>query len=121
MKKATKSWMAENISPAFTVTRESCFYCNQGGHWKRKCPKYLKDLKNDFVASTLGIYVIEINITSSSFSVLDTGCVSHICSNVQGLRRTRELGKGEVDLRVGIGARVAALAVGTYVLSLYQD
>ena len=42
----------------------------------------------------------------------------HICSNVQGLKRTRELAKGEVDLRVGNGARVAALAIGTYVLSL---
>ncbi|KAL0439194.1 UNVERIFIED_CONTAM: Retrovirus-related Pol polyprotein from transposon TNT 1-94 [Sesamum latifolium] len=97
---------------------QKCFYCNQGGHWKRNCPKYLKDLKNGSVASTSGIYVIEINITSFSSWVLDTGCVSHICSNVQGLRRTRELEKGEVDLRVGNGARVVALAVGTYVLSL---
>ncbi|GJZ22270.1 retrotransposon protein, putative, ty1-copia subclass [Tanacetum coccineum] len=22
-----------------------CFYCNTNGHWKRTCPKYLKDLK----------------------------------------------------------------------------
>ncbi|GKC93202.1 retrotransposon protein, putative, ty1-copia subclass [Tanacetum coccineum] len=22
-----------------------CFYCNTKGHWKRSCPKYLKDLK----------------------------------------------------------------------------
>ncbi|KAL0430373.1 UNVERIFIED_CONTAM: Retrovirus-related Pol polyprotein from transposon TNT 1-94 [Sesamum radiatum] len=37
---------------------------------------------------------------------------------LMGLKRTRELGKGEVDLRFGNGARVAALAIGTYVLSL---
>ncbi|GKE89846.1 retrotransposon protein, putative, ty1-copia subclass [Tanacetum coccineum] len=23
-----------------------CFYCNTKGHWKRSCPKYLKDLKD---------------------------------------------------------------------------
>ncbi|KAL0405227.1 UNVERIFIED_CONTAM: hypothetical protein Slati_3836600 [Sesamum latifolium] len=31
---------------------QKCFYCNQGGHWKRNCPKYLTDLKNGSVAST---------------------------------------------------------------------
>ncbi|KAL0345453.1 UNVERIFIED_CONTAM: hypothetical protein Sradi_4376600 [Sesamum radiatum] len=33
---------------------QKCFYCNQGGHWKRNCPKYLKDLKNGSIASTSG-------------------------------------------------------------------
>ena len=55
--------------------------------------------------------------TSTSW-VLDTGCGSHICINVQGLRGSRTLAKGEIDLRVGNGAKVAALAVGTYHLSL---
>ncbi|KAK8633903.1 hypothetical protein V6N13_014737 [Hibiscus sabdariffa] len=36
----------------------------------------------------------------------------------QELHMRRNLAKGDVDLRVGNGARVAALAVGTYVLSL---
>ncbi|KAK8593700.1 hypothetical protein V6N12_045775 [Hibiscus sabdariffa] len=36
----------------------------------------------------------------------------------QGLHLRRNLAKGDVNLRVGNGARVAALAVGTYVLSL---
>ncbi|KAI5411575.1 hypothetical protein KIW84_056585 [Lathyrus oleraceus] len=35
-----------------------------------------------------------------------------------GLKRSRDLAKGEVDLRVGNGAKVVALAVGTYVLTL---
>ena len=50
--------------------------------------------------------------------VLDTACGSHICTNVQGLRRSRKLDRGEVDLRVGNGARVAAVAVGTFELVL---
>ena len=33
---------------------------------------------------------------------------------MQGLKKSRKLAKGEVDLRVGNGARVAALAVGAY-------
>ena len=38
--------------------------------------------------------------------------------NVQELQRSRSLAKGKIDLRVGNGAKVAALAVGTYYLSL---
>ena len=37
---------------------------------------------------------------------------------MQGLRRTRRLAEGKIDLRVGNGARVAALSVGTYDLVL---
>ena len=37
---------------------------------------------------------------------------------MQGLKRSRQLKKGEVDLRVGNGAKVAALAVGSYELTL---
>jgi len=55
--------------------------------------------------------------TSTSW-LLDTRCRSHICTDVQGLRTSRALAKGEVNLRVGNGAKVAALAVGTYVLTL---
>ena len=35
-----------------------------------------------------------------------------------GLKKSRKLAKGEVDLRVGNGARVVALAVGIYTISL---
>ena len=37
---------------------------------------------------------------------------------MQGLRNRRTLTEGEVDLRVGNGARVAALEIGDYSLSL---
>ena len=49
--------------------------------------------------------------------VLDTGCGSHICTSVHGLQKRRNLAKGDIDLRVGNGARVAALTIRTYVLS----
>ena len=66
--------------------------------------------------------MIQTNLSLSTLFldswVLDTGSGVHICTNVQGLKRSRSLAKGEVYLRVGNGARVAALAVGTYDLSL---
>ena len=68
--------------------------------------------------SAPGIYVIEVNLSSSLSWILDTGCGSLICVNVQELEKSRSLMKGEVNLRVRNGARVAALAVGTYVLTL---
>ena len=37
---------------------------------------------------------------------------------MKALRNSRGLTKGEIDLRVGNGAKVAAIAVGTYYLSL---
>ena len=68
--------------------------------------------------TTSGIYVIQVNLSTSTSWVLDTGCGSHICVNVQGLKQSRKLAKGEVDLRVANGARVAALAVGNFELTL---
>ena len=68
--------------------------------------------------SDSGIYVIKVNLSISTSWVLDTGCGSHICINVHELLESRKSAKGEVDLRVGNGAKVATLALGTYHLSL---
>ena len=97
-----------------------CFHCNEKGHWKRNCKKYLEDKKKGIAPTSSGTYVIEVNVTSASSTswVLDTGSASHICANVQGLKRSRKLAKGEVDLRVGNRAKVAALAVGTFEIPL---
>ena len=96
-----------------------CHYCKKPGHWKRNCQAYLENLKlNKVQNSDTGIYVIEVNLSTSTSWVLDTGCGSHICINVQELQRSKTLAKGEVDLHVGNGAKVSALVVGTYYLSL---
>ena len=56
------------------------------------------------------IFVVEVNMSDPTSWVLDTGCGSHICTNDSGLKDIRTLAHGEVDLRVGNGANIAALA-----------
>ncbi|KAK8669752.1 hypothetical protein V6N13_107176 [Hibiscus sabdariffa] len=109
------------LKPKGGISKEGkCFHCETSGHWKRNCPVYLEEVKKAKAvgASVSSIYVIDVHMSTSSSWVLDTACGSHICTSVQGLHMGRNLAKGDVDLRVGNGARVAALAVGTYVLSL---
>jgi hypothetical protein len=79
-----------------------------------------KKKKKGSETSTSGINVIEINIALSSSEswVFDTGSMIHTCKSLQGLSETRRFARGELDVRVGNGAKVAALAVGTYHLSL---
>jgi hypothetical protein len=109
------------LKPTGGVTKEGkCLYCGKIRHWKQNCPKYLKDKKNEIVASTSVIFVIEISMSTSTSWILNAECGSHICTDVQELRMSEELAKGKVDLRVGNGAKVAALAVGIYILILHQ-
>ena len=69
--------------------------------------------------SSSSIYVIEVNTVSrDNLWALDTGYGSHICNDMQGLRSSRKLTKGESDLQINNGARVAVVAIGTYVLNL---
>ncbi|GKB15479.1 hypothetical protein Tco_0849402 [Tanacetum coccineum] len=66
------------------------------GHWKHSCPKYLKDLKDEKVKKGVhsGMYMIELHNTTTSDSwVLDTGCGTHICAILQGLKENHTCDK----------------------------
>lgn len=69
-------------------------------------------------AFTSGLFVIENNLTSTPLWVLDTGCGSPLVNDVHGLRRSRRLAKGALEVHVGNGARVSALAVRSHSLHL---
>ena len=44
--------------------KTECFYCKGNGHWKRKCPEYLVDKKDDKVNKGIfGIQVIDVCLT----------------------------------------------------------
>ncbi|GJX88450.1 retrotransposon protein, putative, ty1-copia subclass [Tanacetum coccineum] len=63
------------IAPISDPKEAACFYCNTKGHWKRSCPKYLKDLKDGKVkkGSLSSMFRIELHNTTTSDSwVLDT-------------------------------------------------
>ena len=104
-----------------TSTKDICFHCGQDGHWKRNYKAYLES-KNKVACdapSSSGIYVIMLNTVSLyNIWVCDTSCGSYIWFDMQGPRNSRNLTKGESNLRIGDGARVAAVAIGTYVLNL---
>ena len=77
-------------------------------------------VEEPFTSGTLVIHITEIFLADSYVNswVFDTGSVAHICNSMQGLTKSRSIGRGEVDFRVGNNARVAAVAVGTMQLHL---
>src|SRR3954464_4105478 len=101
-----------------------CFYCKGEGHWKRNCPKYLKDKKAGKVVKRdegiFDIHIVNLFLTSvgNTSWILDTGSVAHISNSIQGLRNKRCLLRDEVTMRVGNGCQVEVLAVDMMHLSL---
>jgi hypothetical protein len=67
--------------------------------------------------NVINITKINIAITSSESWVFDIGSMIHTCKSLQGLQRKRRFSKGELDVHVGNGAKVAVMAVSTCHLS----
>ncbi|VFQ91643.1 unnamed protein product, partial [Cuscuta campestris] len=117
-KPKSKSTSSATQKPIGGVAKGKCHHCGKAGHWRRNCKTYLTTKKKEGTTFSSEVYVIEVNMSISSSWVLDTGCGSHICTTMQGLKQSRRLARGEIELRVGNGAPVAALAIGTYSLVL---
>jgi hypothetical protein len=116
-KKKRKRWTTPMGKGKEKVSDEECFHCHKKGHLFRNCNKYLKEQKKKgSETSASGINVIEINIAVSSSDswVFDTESMIHTCKSLQGLSLTRRFAKGELDVHVGNGAKVAATSVGTF-------
>jgi hypothetical protein len=84
--------------------------------------KYLEEQKkkkrSESFTSSINVIEINIAVSSSDSWVFDTGSMIHTCKSLQGLSLTRKFAKGELDVRVGNGAKVAAIAVGSFHQSL---
>jgi hypothetical protein len=73
---------------------------------------------NETFASGINIIEINIAVSSSDSWVFDTRSMIHTYKSLQGLSLTRRFVKGELDVRVGNGAKVAAITVSTFHLPL---
>ncbi|GKA15061.1 zinc finger, CCHC-type containing protein [Tanacetum coccineum] len=104
------------------LTKDSiCHHCKEVGHWRRNCPSYQTDLKkrkNASMASTSGIFTIELYAFPNKTWVYDTGCGTHICNTSQGLRGSKKLKHGALSLYMGNGMRAAVEAIGSFDLIL---
>ena len=62
--------------------------------------------------------MIELHNASTTNSwVLDTGCGTHICTNVQGLKKSKKLRRGELDLIMGNKQITSVDRIGSYELT----
>ncbi|GKD31321.1 retrotransposon protein, putative, ty1-copia subclass [Tanacetum coccineum] len=98
-----------------------CHHYKEVGHWRRNCPSHqaeLKKRKNASVASTLGIFTIELYAFPNKTSVYYTGYGTHICNTLQGLRESKKLKHGALSLYMVNGMRAAVEAIGTFDLIL---
>ena len=99
----------------------NCFHYGKPGHWKRNCCNYLASLKNDKPTEGMpNLLVIETNLMDGPFDswCVDSSTISHICNMLQGFKETRRLNEGEVILKMGTGATVATIIIGTFYLEL---
>ena len=97
-----------------------CHYCHKIGHWKRSCPEYLKAIREGKIKPSFAcIYSIKSNDSSHAISwFLDTGCGYHICSDLQGLGRNRDVELGRINLIMGNRRSSPVTKIGVYSLVL---
>ncbi|GJY26778.1 retrotransposon protein, putative, ty1-copia subclass, partial [Tanacetum coccineum] len=84
---------------------------------KHKIPPSAK--KEHPAKDTECIFTIELfSFPKSNSWIYDTGCGTHICNTIQGLRGYRKLNKGALNLYVGNGNTAVVEAIGSYDLIL---
>lgn len=118
---------AENTNPPprryenLKVTKTGifkCYFCKNPGHMKKDCGKYQKWLAKK---GTLNIFVfVESNLVlvPPNSWWFDTGCSVHITNTLQGFSRERAANKGEYNIFVGNGIKVAVESIGSVKLKL---
>ena len=115
-KRTKKAKVAKRKQP--TKAKGQCFHCGKDGHWKRNCKTFLAKKAKMKLEEASGLFMIDLcfSVNMDGAWVLDIRCTSHVYNMLQVLKTHRMLAEGEVDLRMGNGARVAAVAVATFAL-----
>ncbi|GJX92011.1 hypothetical protein Tco_0345337 [Tanacetum coccineum] len=83
-----------------------CHYYKEVGYWRRNCSSYKANLKkrnNVSMAVTLSIFTIKLYAFPNKTWVYDTGCGTHICNTLQGLKRSKKLKHRALSLYMGNG------------------
>ena len=116
-KKGTKGKGKKN-NPKDKKPKGKCFHCGVEGHWKRKCNKYLSELK-DKKKGKYYLLVSEASLVEDDLSpwIVDSGATNHVCSSLQMLSSSRELADWDVTMRVGRGEVISAKTVGVAYLN----
>ncbi|GKB71195.1 zinc finger, CCHC-type containing protein, partial [Tanacetum coccineum] len=110
--------LPKRVNPA---KESNCHHYKEVDHWRKNYPSYqakLKKRKNASVASTSGIFTIELYDFPNKTWVYDTGCGTHICNTSQGLRGSRKSKHEALSLYMGNGMRTVVEAIGSFDLVL---
>nr|GEW53236.1 hypothetical protein [Tanacetum cinerariifolium] len=98
-----------------------CHHYKEIGHWRRNYPSShaeSKKRKNASEASNSCIFTIKLYVISNNAWVYDTGYGTHICSTSQGLRKSRKLKHGALNLYMSNEMRAAVEAIKSFDLIL---
>ncbi|GJT97854.1 retrotransposon protein, putative, ty1-copia subclass [Tanacetum coccineum] len=96
------------------------------GYWRRNFPIYLAELmkkkkKQASSASTSGIFTIELYYFPNKSKVYDTGCGTHIYNTTQGLRGSKKMKPGALNLYKGNDHHAVAEAIRSFDLCLHNE
>jgi hypothetical protein len=95
----------------------NCYYCDQPGHWKRNCNKFLATIGQGEASSLLVETCLVVNPINSW--CVDLRPTNHVCNSLQRFRVTRQLNEGEMYLTLGDGTMVPVHSIG--IVELYFE
>ncbi|GJX62116.1 retrotransposon protein, putative, ty1-copia subclass [Tanacetum coccineum] len=117
-----------SATPVLTVGHNAKKRKTSHSNWKGKATQgksdrgsKRKDLKDGKVEKGVhsGMYMIELyNTTTSDSWILDTGCGTHICAVLQGLKESRRLKHRELNLIMGNRKITPVTRIGKFELML---
>nr|GEX90181.1 hypothetical protein [Tanacetum cinerariifolium] len=81
-------------------------------------PPKREDPAKHSICHECGIFTIELNTFLNKSWIYDTGCGTHICNTTQGLKASRKLKSGALNLYMGNGQREVVEAIGVFYLCL---